>query len=67
MADTIIEIKTETDISQPPQHCLFEKLPKIKSKENGNFNWFFGFILTFVYDIGMLYPNNNKKTMQIHN
>lgn len=38
MADTIIEIKTETDISQLPQHCLFEKLPKIKSKENGNFN-----------------------------
>lgn len=32
-----------------------------------DFNSILGFILTFVSNIGLLYPNNNKETMQIYN
>jgi hypothetical protein len=35
-------------------------------KMNDNFNKFFSFILTFVNNIGVSYPNNNKEIMQIN-
>ena len=39
----------------------------VKTKRSGVFNRFFGFILTFVYESGIMWSNNDKKTMQIHN
>lgn len=38
----------------------------LKTKDNKGFNRFFDIITNFVCDIGLLYPYNNEKIMQIH-